>query len=442
MATYPNVASNMGQAIYNNPHWGVSGSVITQQEKSSIGDQIRLDVYIREALEDLEKERYFTQMGSVMNLPAHSGKIIKKHHYLPILDYRNRNTQGIDAAGRKPTDAACLNKDGNLYGSTKDIGIINGRLPMLTEIGGRVNRIGMTRIELQGTAHRLGFFTEFTKESLHFDDDPSLLRHLMKESLRAANEIQEDLIGIDLLLDAGVEIYSGAARTLQAMTGEAAGTASVVKYKDLQRLALTLKENRAPGRLSASRGTGKVDSLIIGSGYALYVGYPLEMQMRNMKDEAGNPCFVPVEKYAASGTATLRGEIGAINGFRIIVVPEMPEYTAVGAEDSGKDSTYRTSPGRSGNENNTANTDSSKEYYDAYPMLVVTSEAFTHLGFAPEGAFGGKGNFKMFTKMPGMETADRTDPYGQTGFHSLQWVHGILIERPEWIAVQWTLAEK
>lgn len=434
---YPSVDANKGQAIYNSPHWKVSGSDVVQGDKSTIGDQIRLDVYIREALEDLEKERYFTQMGSVVNLPANSGKKIKKHHYLPLLDDRNQNTQGIDAAGT----AGGKNAHGNLYGSSKDIGIIEGRLPTLTEIGGRVNRVGFTRKEIEGTAYRLGFFTEFTKESLHFDDDPSLLRHLMRESLRGAKEIQEDMIGIDLLKGAGVEIFSGAATGLDKMTAEGGATASVVTYKDLQRLALTLKENRAPNRLSASRGTGKVDSVIIGSGYALYVGYALEMQMRNMKDASSNPVFIPVEKYAAAGTQTLRGEIGSIAGFRIIVVPEMPEYTAVGVEDAAADSNYKTSPGRANNENNSANTDTSKQYYDAFPMLAVASEAFSHLGFAPEGAFGGKGNFKMITKLPGMETADRTDPYGQSGFHSLQWVHGILIERPEWIAVQWTLAE-
>lgn len=434
----PTVGSNTGQMIYNSPHWAVSGGQVVQADKSTIGSQIRLDVYIREALEELEKERYFSQMGSVVNLPANSGKKIKKHHYMPLLDDRNVSTQGINAAGVVSTTAG----SGHLYGSSKDIGIIEGKLPTLTEIGGRVNRVGFTRLELEGTAYRLGFFSEFTKESLHFDDDPALLRHLMKESMRGAMEIQEDMIGIDLIKAAGVEIFTGGAVSLAAFTAEGGSTASVVTYKDLQRLALTLKENRAPNRLMASKGTGKIDSVIIGSGYALYVGYPLEMQMRNMKDAAGNPVFIPVEKYAAAGTQVLRGEIGSIAGFRIIVVPEMPEYNAIGKEDVGGDSIYATSAGYAGNPNNAANTDTAKHYYNAYPMLAVSSEAFSHLGFAPEGAFGGKGNFKMITKLPGMETADRTDPYGQSGFHSLQWVHGMLVERPEWIAVLWTLGEK
>jgi N4-gp56 family major capsid protein len=58
------------------------------------------------------------------------GKKIKKYLYLPLLDDRNINDQGIDATG-----ATIAN--GNLYGSSKDVGTIVGKLPTLTEHGGR-----------------------------------------------------------------------------------------------------------------------------------------------------------------------------------------------------------------------------------------------------------------------------------------------------------------
>ena len=44
------------------------------------------------------------------------------------------------------------------------------------------------------------------------------------------------------------------------------------------------------------------------------------------------------------------------------------------------------------------------------------------------------------TKMPGKETADRNDPYGETGFSSIKWYYGILILRPERIGVIKTVA--
>lgn len=425
----PTVDSNKGQMIYNNPHWAVSGSNAVQADKSSIGDQIRLDIFIRQAMEELAKERVFTQMSGVYNLALHSGKTIKKFHYLPVLDDRNVNGQGIDANGTKTTN-------GNLYGSSKDVKTIQGKLPSLTEVGGRVNRIGFTRTTLEGTVSRLGFFYEFTKESLDFDNDPALLQHMGKEAMRGAYEIQEDMIAIELLNGAGIKVYGGAATSLATMTAETSGSESVVTYEQLQRLAVTLKENRAPNRIKASTGSRIIDSKLVGAGYVLYIGYPMENMFRNMKYD-GEKVFIPVEKYAG-GTMTLNGEIGTVGSFRIVVAPEMPEYVGAGAEDAGDDNAaFRKSAGTA--DNGYGNTDTSKKFYDVFPMLVVAAEAFTCLGFQAD--MGGKGNFKMITKLPGTETADRIDPYGQSGFTSIQWTHGMLIERPEWIAVLHSVAK-
>ena len=45
---------------------------------------------------------------------------------------------------------------GNLYGSSKDVGTINDKLPALSETGGRKNRVGHTRIELEGSFEKFG----------------------------------------------------------------------------------------------------------------------------------------------------------------------------------------------------------------------------------------------------------------------------------------------
>lgn len=427
----PTVDANKGQMIYNNPAWSGAN---TQSNMSSIGKQIRLDVYIRKALEEAAKEQYFSQMSGTYNMPKHMGKTVKKFFYVPLLDDANTSTQGIDAAGTASTNAG----SGHLYGSTKDAGVITSKLPTLTEVGGRVNRVGFTRKTIESSIHKLGFFYEFTQESLDFDSDAELLAHMGREAILGANEITEDMLGIELIKGAGVKVYGGEATSLATMDAETIGKESVVDYKQLQRLAVTLKENRAPNRIKAIRGTRIVDTKIIGSGYALYIGYPLENQLRNMKDAFDNQAFIPVEKYAQSGNA-LRGEIGTIGQFRIVVAPEMVEFNAAGKEDVGKDNAkYVTSAGYAGNTNNSSNTDTAKLYYDVFPMLAVASEAFTVIGFQT-GSAGAK--FKMHTKMPGAETADRTDPYGESGFSSIKWYHGTLIERPEWIAVAYTLAE-
>lgn len=65
-------------------------------------------------------------------------------------------------------------RSGNLYGSSKDIGTIAGKLPVISETGGRVNRVGFKRIQHDGTLAKFGFFEEYTQESLDFDTDEQL----------------------------------------------------------------------------------------------------------------------------------------------------------------------------------------------------------------------------------------------------------------------------
>ncbi|MDG4869309.1 hypothetical protein P8631_15060, partial [Guyparkeria sp. 1SP6A2] len=93
--------------------------------------------------------------------------------------------------------------NGNLYGSSKDVGTITGKLPVLSENGGRVNRVGFTRLMRSGSIHKFGFFTEFTNESLVFDSDDGLMKHLSRELLNGALEITEDVLQKELLAAAG-----------------------------------------------------------------------------------------------------------------------------------------------------------------------------------------------------------------------------------------------
>lgn len=69
---------------------------------------------------------YFTPLADVTSMPKHFGKTIKVYHYVPLLDDRNVNDQGLDASG-----ATIAN--GNLYGSSRDIGTITSRMPLLAK---------------------------------------------------------------------------------------------------------------------------------------------------------------------------------------------------------------------------------------------------------------------------------------------------------------------
>ena len=377
---------------------------------SSIGPQIRLDYYYKKALVDAAKEMYFGQLADVTNMPKNTGKTIKLFHYLPLLDDRNVNDQGIDASG-----ATIAN--GNLYGSSHDVGTIPGKLPALTENGGRVNRVGFTRLQLEGTIKKFGFFYEWTQESMDFDTDEELDSHLINEAVKAANRITEDQIQIDLLNGAGVVRYPGAATSNADMTGE--DTATVVTYDSLIKLNTTLNNNQCPMQTKIIAGSRMIDTRVIPGARVLYVGSELELMLRKMADPFGNAAFIPVQQYADAGTL-LQGEIGTVASFRIVVVPDMMKWAGAGASVTTNPGYYATS-GK----------------YDVFPMLCVGSGSFTTIGFQTDGKTV---KFTTYTKKPGLEQANYNDPYGELGFTSIKWYYGSIILRPEWLAIQKTVA--
>jgi N4-gp56 family major capsid protein len=351
-------------------------------------------------------------LASVTNMPKHFGKTIKVYEYVPLLDDRNSNDQGLDAAGASYDD-------GNLYGSSKDIGTITSKLPTLTENGGRVNRVGFTRLQREGTIAKFGFFTEFTQEALDFDSDDQLMEHLSRELMNGAVQLTEAVLQRDLLAAAGVVIYAGAATSNGTMTGEGA-TPSLVEYEDLMRLDQTLTDNRTPKQTTVITGSRLVDTKTIPAARVLFIGSELVPVVKGMTDLFDNAAFIPVQHYASAGTV-LNGEIGTVDAFRIVVVPEMLHWADVGAAES-------TNPGYRATGGN----------YDVFPMLCVGEDSFTTIGFQTDGKTV---KFSVLTKMPGRETATATDdPYGETGFSSIKWYYGFLAKRPERIGLIKTIA--
>ena len=460
---------------------------------SDIGaNQMNLHFYDKKALIEARKTQFFTQLADVTSMPKHMGKKIKKYHYLPLLDDANLNDQGIDAAGAtisatsfyvsfpravvsatnagKAAAAAAIQDNasgvtcvagaddsagagratltiagnggslvvkyadatkknavvalnvgvsvqagsGNLYGSSKDIGLISGKLPVLSENGGRVNRVGFKRKELEGTFEKFGFFDEYTQESLNFDSDAELEQHVRREMVLGANEITEDALQIDLINAAGVVKYAGNGTTNSDM-----GVDDLVSYGDLMRLSIDLDNNRTPKHTKVITGTRLVDTKTLPACRVAYIGSQLLPTFKAMKDLHNNPAWIPVQQYAAGGT-TLLGEEGSVDNFRIVVVPEMTFWAGAGADASDSAASYETN-GR----------------YDVFPILVVGDESFTTIGFQTDGKTV---KFSITHKKPGKETADRNDPFGETGFMSIKWYYGFMALRPERIALIKTVA--
>ena len=66
---------------------------------STIGAQARTDFYNKKALIAVRDKQYFMPLANVQAMPKHHGKVIKQDVYIPLLDDRNINDQGIDASG-------------------------------------------------------------------------------------------------------------------------------------------------------------------------------------------------------------------------------------------------------------------------------------------------------------------------------------------------------
>lgn len=389
-------------------------------QKSTIdgtgSDQMETFFWLKKAIIEARKEQYFMQLASTIGMPKNFGKTIKVYEYIPLLDDRNVNDQGIDAAGVTIVD-------GNLYGSSRDVGTITSKLPTLTENGGRVNRVGFTRISREGSIHKFGFFTEFTQESMDFDSDADLMSHLSRELMNGAVQLTEAVLQRDLLAAPGVIVYPGIATDDDEVTAEGGANSSQVTYKTLMRLEQILTDNRTPKHTKVITGSRNIDTRVIPAGRVMYVGSELVPYLRGMKDLFDQKAFIEVQHYADAGTL-LNGEVGSLGDFRVIQVPEMLHWAGAGDE-------VVTNPGFR------SSTVAGDDRYDVFPMLVIGDDSFNTIGFQTDGKTV---KFSVMTKMPGKETADRNDPYGETGFSSIKWYYGILIKRPERIGIIKTVA--
>ena len=374
---------------------------------STMGTQYNTQYYYKKALIDAKKEMFFSPLADVRSMPKHFGKKIVQYLYVPLLDERNVNDQGLDATGVSYAK-------GNLYGGAKDVGVIPGKMPLLSETGGKVNRVGFTRLTLEGTFRNFGFYYEYTEDSLQFDTDEELEEHVSREAIRGANQIIEDNIQIDLLNSAGTVVYAGSATTNATVSDT-----SRLTYRKILDLSLKLDDVDTPKQTTIMTGTRMQDTVTIPSARVAFIGSELVPTLRGMKDLHNSPAFIPVQKYAA-GTTVLNGEIGMIDQLRFVQVPRMFSWKGVGTAHGG--ATVRVTGGK----------------VDVYPVLVVGDESFTTIGFQTSGKTV---KFELINKKPNKETATLDNPYGKLGFASIQWWYGFMALRPERIGLIKTAAD-
>lgn len=405
--------------FYNGPIEGNQSTVDKAQESR----QLKLEMAIAKALREDREATPLTDLANSINIPKHTGKQVVRDQYIPILDDRNISDEGIDADG-------VTKVSGNMYGSSKDIGTISSRTPHLTEKGGRVNGVSLSRRKITGSITRQGFFMEFSDEALDFDSDSELYTHITREMLNAAHKIYEDMLQIDILNAATTRLYAGGVATSMAeLKGEASQVAGIDKepdlltYNDFVRLEEILTEKKATKTTKILTGSTNIDTRTVGSMRLLLVGSPIKRILANLKDNFGNPAFIPIQQYA-SQTTPLENEIGAIGSFRVIEIHDFKYYGGQGAEVTNNEG-YRTT------------TIEGKEHYDVYPLLCVPSDTFSTIQFRSST---GKPKFNMIVQKPGPSAASYNNPFGTLGYVSLQWWYGTVVYYPEKIGVMLTVA--
>jgi N4-gp56 family major capsid protein len=196
---------------------------------------------------------------------------------------------------------------------------------------------------------------------------------------------------------------------------------SILDYETLVRVETILNNNLCPRDTTIITGSRMFDTRVIGACRYIYIGSELKLNVLKMDDFHGRRAFIPVQHYADAGTLAA-GEIGSIGNYRFIENPWMMHWEGAGAAVANNDG-YLEANGK----------------YNVYPALVVGSGSFTTIGFQTNGE---QGKFHIIHHKPGTQTASRLDPYGKTGFYSIQWWYGCMILRPEWIAAIKVVAER
>jgi len=414
-----NIHPNKGGALTKHLNSATmdSAQIYGDGKHGSIGENSIIEAYETKVLIEAAYNMVFSQFGTTVNLALHSGKAISKDIFLPINDSRNINDQGIDANG-------VTIENGNLLGGNLDFNNLAGNAQALTEHGGRVNRVGVTKLKVTAAICRFGFFLEHTQEAWLFDNIKDLGMHSRREIIKAAAEVYELTLAQDLINGAGKIKYGGEALNKGSITGNIGEVISKITYEGLMKLDIELTNSRTPIDTTIVKGHRNTDTLTIPRARYAIIGSELIPTLERMKDVHGEKAFEHSHHYAAA-TKLAEGEIGRIGNFRFIINPYSGYFAGSGAAATNN-AGYRTTGGK----------------YDVFPMVVVGSGSFSTLGLRTSklGTNGRTKNWAVKYRSP-ESLASTLDPYGETGLFVIKWYYSTLIERPERIAVYYTVAE-
>ena len=471
--------------IYNDPIGGAN---------SSIGNQLRTDYYQKKALIELVKEQFFSPLADVTAMPKNMGKTIKRFHYLPLLDDRNTNDQGIDAAGATllpanytvifPADELLIANAGSAAAVTAINDALDASSNIATDGADDSGGTGLTKITLSATSQYYATLTKATAAAGSVGGTIVQNAGLLYGSSKDIGAISAKL---PALTETGGYVNRVGFKRLEIEgTIEKFGfydtyTQESLDFDSDAELNMHINREMLRGANEMTEAALQID-LLNGAGVVRYCGVATKnTEITGVTaDTVSEVSYDDLMKLGIElddnrcpkNTTIIKGsrmvDTRVVNAARIMYIGSalsltiqqmtdyfskqafipVAQYAAAGDILNGEigsigDFRIIVVPemlhwaGAGAIEGTNAGYRTTAGKYDIYPMLVVGDGSFTTIGFQTDGKTT---KFKIKHAAPGSPESYANDPYGETGFMSIKWYYGSMILRGERLAVVKTVA--
>lgn len=324
---------------------------------------------------------------------------------------------------------------GAILGGTSSYALVSGDIAPLPEEGGVVNLINATNKLVSASVTKHGTGLKYTVESVKKGSLVRTIARHIGDVSRSVGEMKE-LQSMVNCVTAASENSIIASDDESTITMSQMNALDVVDYDTLTAFEQELQAADVPMQTTLITGTSNVDTMIVDDTYIVYIGRELVPTIRKMTGPDGNIAFVPLAKYKSGlDRKSLDGELGVVGAFTFCVDPDLLAYRGAGVEKGSVDDNGTAA--EQSNRHTTGRLDAAagtvKNYYDAFPMVVVGDDSFVETGFSYD-------NTSARHIMPKADVYN--DMHAEVGGVSAKWNYGFLAYRPERIRSIMTLASR
>lgn len=470
---------------------------------STIGNQFNTYYWDRRSLIDAAWEMFFSPLADVRSMPANYGKELKVYYYVPLLDERNINDQGLDAAGATISNqyfittrktysfvveadataaAAAANaiqgssatktgsatpwtvtmNDTTLSGATN--GQKNAFVAAFDMATNRASGAPMYQIEqrsgnLYGSSKDVGTISSRMPE---LGETGGRVNRVGFHRIERSGTIQEygfftEFSEDSLTFDTDSDLYGHMSREM--LTGANQITEDLLQIDLLSSAGTAVFSGVATGVASIT-GQGSDPSVVTYADLKkLSITLDDNRTPKNTKIIKGST-MVDTKTINAARIMYIGSElqttfenmtqtIGSLTVAAFTPVRQYADATTIMNGEIGTVGDFRiivvpnmmhwAGAGANATSANLGYAETGGKY-DVFPALVVGSESFATVGLQSSGKKDSKQKFKIIVKKPGEEMATVQDPYGKIGFSSISFWYGFIALRPERLAVVYTVA--